>query len=291
MQFINNSADSGGAIDSNGDVTIADNAQVVFQGNHAKTFGGAIASLQHVTIAGSVQFINNSANPGGAIDSVGSVTLADNYSHVVFQGNHAKRSGGAIASHPHVTIAGSVQFINNSAYQGGAISSINVTTADNTHVVFQANHADGQGEAISNYNLVLAGSVQFVSNSAQLGGAISMLPGHIKVANNAQVVFQGNHAYHVGGAIYSSASPLVYYTIREILKLNATIYHTVTPSICLISSPSFQTVSLLFRQILCVFAFVPISPHQTVLAYCQIRTSHTSTTLSILAKTSPSLQL
>ena len=54
-------------------VTIADTTQAVFQGNHAKTFGGAIASSQHVAITtGSVQFINNSANnrSGGAIGSV-----------------------------------------------------------------------------------------------------------------------------------------------------------------------------------------------------------------------------
>ena len=211
VQFINNSADQGGAIDSDVNVTTADNAKVLFQGNHAKTIGGAIISLEHVTIAGSVQFINNSADQGGAIDSDGNVTIADN-AQVIIQGNHAKTYGGVITSGGHVTIAGSVQFINNSARHGGAISSINVTTADNTHVVFQANHADGEGGAIFSSNIVLAGSVQFVSNTAQLGGAISvsMIPGHMKVANNAQVVFQGNHAYRVGGAVYSMGSAFGY---------------------------------------------------------------------------------
>ena len=216
VQFINNSADQGGAIDSDGNVTIAENAQVGFQGNRVKVLGGAISSGKHVTIAGSVQFINNSAIQGGAIVSDGSVNIAYN-AQVLFQGNHAKTIGGAIFSSQHFTIASSVQFINNSADNGGAIASIHVTIADNTHVVFQANHADVQGGAIFSSNIVLAGSVQFVRNTAQLGGAISMFPGHIKVANNAQVVFQGNHAYHVGGAIHSSASPLVYYTIGEVL--------------------------------------------------------------------------
>ena len=241
VQFINNSADYGGAIGSGGNVTIAENAQVLFQGNHAKTYGGAIVSLQHVTIAGSVQFINNGADQGGAIGSVGSVTIPDN-AQVVFQGNHAKTIGGAISSNKHVTIAGSVQFINNgadsggaidslqnvtiagsvqfinnSARHGGAIASISVTITDNTHVVFQANHADGEGGAIINYNIVLAGSVQFVSNTAQLGGAISvsMIPGHMTVANNAQVVFKGNHAYHVGGAIYSRGSAFGYQFVHD----------------------------------------------------------------------------
>ena len=238
VQFINNSADLGGAINSGGNVTIVSNTQVVFQGNHAERFGGAINSIQ-VTIAGTVLFNNNIAYQGGAIMCTGNVTIGDN-AQVVFQHNQASSAGGAIISFQHVTIAdnanvvfhcnrakilggaiyssqhvaisGSVQFTNNSAYLGGAISSgENVTIGNNAQVVFQGNNADSLGGAISIHsNVVLAGSVQFISNTAQLGGAISMFPGHITVANNAKVLFEGNHAYHVGGAIYSSASSIVY---------------------------------------------------------------------------------
>ena len=213
VQFINNSADYGGAIDSDGNVTMADNTQVVFQGNHAMTTGGAIACGQHVTIAGSVQFINNYASKGGAIASGGDVTMNNN-AHAVFQGNRATVLGGGIDSVQHV-IAGSVNFINNSADQGGAIDSVSVTIADNVQVVFQGNHARVEGGAIvTDSNVVLAGSVQFLSNTAQLGGAIAMFPGNMTVANNAKVVFQGNHAYHVGGAIYSSASTLAHSALK-----------------------------------------------------------------------------
>ena len=265
--FINNSASQGGSIYSDGKVTVADNAQVIFRGNHAKTSGGAISSIQHVTIAGSVQFINNSAatyGTGGAIESDGNVTIADN-AQVVFQSNHAHTFGGAIASHKHVTIAGSVNFTNNSADLGGAIagntivdnaqvvfhgnqaktfggailsyyyvtiagsvqftynralwggaihsSGYNMTIADNAQVVFECNRADNAGGAmvITTNLLQLAGSVQLINNTALIGGAIAMFPGYMSVASNAKVVFQGNHAYHVGGAIYSStrASNLV----------------------------------------------------------------------------------
>ena len=78
--FTNNTADYGGAVlMMNGNMTVADTAHIVFQGNHAKNDGGGIASLQHVTIAGSalVQFINNSAYKGGAILSYGNVTIAN----------------------------------------------------------------------------------------------------------------------------------------------------------------------------------------------------------------------
>ena len=204
VQFINNSADQGGAIDSDGNATIADNAQVIFQGNHVKTYGGAITSGQHVNIAGSVQFINNSADQGGAINSVGSVTIADN-AQVTLQGNHVKTIGGALASGQHVTIAGSVQFINNSANQGGAINSDgSVTIADNAQVTFQGNHVktNGGGAIVSGQHVTIAGSVQFINNSANQGGAINS-DGNVTIADNAQVVFQGNHAKTNGGTITS----------------------------------------------------------------------------------------
>ena len=265
VQFINNTAYQGAGINSDGNVTIADNAQLLFQGNHAKHVGGAIFSVHQVTSTGSVQFINNSAYEGGAIDSAGSVTIAETsqlviqgyYSklhgsavgsiqqitiphtvefinnsaykggaiasaynvtimgQVVFQGNYAKLLGGAIACSENIAIAGSVHFINNSASQGGAIiSHDSVTTADNAQVIFEANHADSVGGAIViDSILVLAGNVQFISNTAQLGGAIAMLPGNMTIVNNAEVVFQGNHAYHVGGAIYSSARSFVHYIV------------------------------------------------------------------------------
>ena len=208
VQFINNSADYvGGAIESYGHVTIADNAQdVVFQGNHAFHLGGAIASFQHVTIAGTVQFINNSADLGGGGMYCYSVTITDNAQDVVFQGNHANYSGGAISSSQHVTIAGSVQFINNSADQGGAIDSDgNVTIADNAQDVgFQGNHARNFGGAfVSLQHVTIAGSVKFINNSADHGGAIYSSGGNVTISDNARVVFQSNRADY-GGAIASN---------------------------------------------------------------------------------------
>ena len=104
VEFTNNTADSGGAVAFvGGSMTIADNALMVFQGNHAETFGGAIASSKHITIAGTVQFISNSAYQGGAIASDESVTIADN-AHAVFQGNEATNHGGAVSSSQHVIL-------------------------------------------------------------------------------------------------------------------------------------------------------------------------------------------
>ena len=83
-------------------------------------------------------------------------------------------------------------------------------------MVLQGNHADSLGGALVVLtNVVLAGNVQSISNTAQLGGAISTVAGYLTVANNAKVVFQGNHAYHVGGAVYSSDSIVINYRVTN----------------------------------------------------------------------------
>ena len=205
VQFINNSGNNGGAVDSYGIVTITDNAQVGFHGNHARGNGGAIGSSQNVTIAGSVQFINNIADQGGAVDSNGNVTIADN-AQVMYQGNYAFSAGGAVFCDQRVTIAGVVQFINNIANLGGAIASVKLTVADSAKSFFQDNHANNEGGGIVAISEVrLAGSVEFISNTAGIGGAISMFPGPMTIANNANVSFQGNRAYQVGGAVFSTS--------------------------------------------------------------------------------------
>ena len=241
VEFTNNTSVNGGAISmTKANITIADNSFSVFLGNHAINDGGAIFSSRHVSIAGSVQFINNSADyDGGAIHFDGNVIITDNAQDVVFQGNHARYIGGAIYSRQHVNIAGSVQFINNSAGYGGAIDSSyggKVTISDNARVVFQSNRADYGGAIASNgviinatqanfqgnqaesaggaivvfSNVELAGSVQFFNNTALLGGGIFMIQGPLTVANNATLIFRGNRAHHVGGAIYSTTSSIVY---------------------------------------------------------------------------------
>ena len=174
VEFTNNTSVKGGAIFmmKANIITIADNARVIFQGNHAEDNGGAIRSHQHVTIAGSVKFINNSAGyGGGAIVSIQHVTITGSVQFINNSADHA----GAILSDQHVTIAGSVQFINNSAGYGGAIASVDVTRTDNAQdVVFQGNHARNTGGAIfSIQHVTIAGSVQFINNSADNeGGAI-----------------------------------------------------------------------------------------------------------------------
>ena len=213
VELTNNSAMQGGAVTSIGGVSIANNSHVVVQGNHAEQIGGAIYSQGNVFIAGAVHLINNTGTLGGAIDCGANITISD-AAQVIFHGNHAKDTGGALASAHHVTLAGTVEFSNNSALDGGAIQCIELTVADNAQILFHNNYADNQGGGITVVGDVrLAGSVHFINNSAQIGGAFAMFSGPMTIANNAEVLFQGNHAFRVGGAIFSGDYSLLYSTI------------------------------------------------------------------------------
>ena len=208
LKFINNSAYQGGAIYSTGNVTAVKNAQVVFEGNYAASGGGAIyGKNQHIILAGTVRFIKNSANFGGAVMTQnGSVTVTRTAS-VVFDSNHANGGGGAIDDHSHsINLAGTVKFINNSARFGGAIATLNgsITATKTADVVFESNYAISEGGAIADYNqhnIILQGTVKFIANSAKFGGAIGTHNGSVMVTKTAQVVFQDNYADGTGGAI------------------------------------------------------------------------------------------
>ena len=64
-----------------------------------------------------------------------------------------------------------------------------------------------------NSTVNLAGSVSFVDNSAFRGAAIFISESRVIIADNSQVVFQGNHAEHVGGAIFSTGRDISNYVL------------------------------------------------------------------------------
>ena len=117
VRFINNTGDQGGAIYiSKSRLTVADNATVVFQGNHANYVGGAIFSLGHdisdyVSIAQTVgqptlescelsfgansriEFINNTAESGGsAMYGITASQLICNYVDFTYSGTYESLS-------------------------------------------------------------------------------------------------------------------------------------------------------------------------------------------------------
>jgi len=119
------------------------------------------------------------------------------------QGNHATRAGGGLFTGLDVAvIARNVQFINNSAQQGGGFYSYD--GGDNPRVtgaVFQGNVASDDGGA---YYCVNCGTLRFYNMLVQ-GNSAGDEGGGFYIDNDgasiANVVFSGNRAGNVGGAI------------------------------------------------------------------------------------------
>ncbi|WP_407432535.1 right-handed parallel beta-helix repeat-containing protein, partial [Methanobrevibacter sp.] len=217
--FKNNKADGsgsqqckGGAIYSNKKVEV-DNS--TFTGNYAHDYGGAIyADTVHTNSKS--YFINNVAadNDGGAIYTQ-SVYIVE----TVFDGNSACRIGGAIFNTNGITAKNST-FRNNKA-EGASVlqchgGAIYVEKLDGRVIVnnctFIANHAADYGGAITGFAAFDVSSSIFIDNSAgdNCGGAIyakkSGATGaldEIKIVNS---IFEGNHAYDDGGAIFTTST-------------------------------------------------------------------------------------
>ncbi len=233
VNFIENSADWGGAMVARGNVDINGGS---FEGNSSNDGGGAIylATLinkGHKLSIDGTTFINNSTagvdlDGGGAIGSFSDLVLKNSK----FNGNHvdglASNGGGAIfIGSVSTNDLSNVEFNSNtSATNGGAISMRFVNqgnnkdaTLDIVNTKFIGNHADNFGGAIYNTlhndkndsGFVSISDTSFNSNTALNGGAIynetygttDQIGGSISLSN---VKFANNVASEKGGAIYNS---------------------------------------------------------------------------------------
>ncbi|WP_296891042.1 right-handed parallel beta-helix repeat-containing protein [uncultured Methanobrevibacter sp.] len=215
--FKNNKADGSGAQQCRGGAIYANKVEVdnsTFTGNYAHDYGGAIYA-DTVHTKSKSYFINNVAadDDGGAIYTQ-NVYIAE----TVFEGNSAYRNGGAIFNMNGVTVKNST-FRNNKAEgasvlqcEGGAIYLENLdanVVVDNC--TFIGNHAADYGGAITGFANFDVSSSIFMDNSAgdNCGGAIyskkSGIPGSLDFAFNiVNSIFDGNHAYDDGGAVYTT---------------------------------------------------------------------------------------
>jgi CSLREA domain-containing protein len=185
-----NSTDtSGGAIRSNGNVTVTN---CTFSGNQAGQVGGAIfEELFHTLTVTNSTFSNNRAFFGGAIATAGIATVTNS----TFSGNNTTLiggdDGGAIANDNSgfagqgiLTITGSTFTDNSSGRSGGAID--NAATATVTNSTFSSNSAvsPGFGGGINNET----GGMLTVTNSTFSGNsAPSATGGGINNAGTATV--------------------------------------------------------------------------------------------------------
>ena len=235
VNFVENSADWGGAMVARGNVDINGGS---FEGNSSNDGGGAIylATLinkGHKLSIDGTTFINNSTagvdlDGGGAIGSFSDLVLKN----AKFDGNHvdglASNGGGAIfMGSVSTNDLSNVEFNSNtSATNGGAISMRFVdlgnnkdATLDIANTKFIGNHADNFGGAIYNTlhndkndsGFVSISDTSFNSNTALNGGAIynetygttDQIGGNISLSN---VKFTNNSASANGGAIYNAGT-------------------------------------------------------------------------------------
>lgn len=231
-KFINNTAlKDGGAIYSN-DVLVVNS---LFKQNKVSAdlnshtydvaLGGAIATVKGVVRNSS--FIENYEenrgekqinDGGGAIYAQDVLSVYDSY----FENNSAHKGGAIfmyISSPDHSLLVptrnltvNNTRFINNDAFNGGAICSNFNITINNT--VFDHNRATGYGGGAintgfrSNGNYIL--NSNFTANTADnYGGALATSHSHIR-----NCIFIENGARH-GGAIYSLSFDIANSTLKD----------------------------------------------------------------------------
>ncbi len=163
--------DNGGSIYCDGSLSLAD---ITLTGNAAGQDGGAI-------------YVSNAA---------GSLVLDD----CLFDQNRAFGGyGGGVYSNAPATITGG-RFDGNIAETGGGGICINAPLTLQAGTVFDSNHAEIYGGAISASRTVDSWNTQFTGNSADLGGAVHIQQNHLADFHDA--TFTDNHADTDGGAIY-----------------------------------------------------------------------------------------
>ena len=216
--YINNSADWGGAIFTYNNTIINFNGTSNFINNSADYDGGAIFTYNNTIINfnATSNFINNSADYGGAIYTYDNTIINFNATSNFINNSADYGNGGAIFALDNTIINfnATSNFINNSADygNGGAIFAL-----DNTIINFNAtsnfihNSAGIGGAIIANTNITLTFSrmVNFTNNVATRGGGVYLgLKCTVSILPNTTVYWENNHAY-MGGAIYvQDASPI-----------------------------------------------------------------------------------
>lgn len=176
-----------------------------------------------VNFTGKVVLTNNTAKTGGALTIIQSTLLFDPLSHVTISRNTASFGGGVLLSGSDLRIHTSSIVIseNRAMISGGGIygyqSQINIQIHDTSQMMWLASntavHEGGAIHAISTSLKLYSGFVQFSTNSASKGGAVSLLEGSkvylLKTIGESldefiiKLIFSNNSALF-GGALYVS---------------------------------------------------------------------------------------
>lgn len=237
----NGKSDKGGAIASNGDLTLV-NCQ--FINNAATASGGAIF------VKGNINIQNCKFSGNTAVESAGAVAVT--YGHLtctgsVFEKNSVKSSkssgyGGAIWIHKSSSKITKTSFKSNQCiskslknhkkatkykFNGGAISYSVGSTHSLSGCKFTSNKASNHGGSIFAYqsNSIKIDKCEFSKNRAvyEDGGAISFTAKKLTITNSN---FHNNLAYEDGGALdsYSITGKKIYITVKNTKFTSNTAY-------------------------------------------------------------------
>jgi predicted outer membrane repeat protein len=238
----NHVTDSGGGVyatgcgDANMGCFLHIDDQVAFFENRASGWGGAIRATGSISVVikGTVQFMRNRADIGGAISMDGSVsksssTILDIAEQTIFSRNVANIKGGALHSEAgaSVVIAGNVLFSDNYALLkgGGLIVERKSRLRISENVKLMSNSAGESGGAIFVHDssvITLSNQCCVVGNQAENGGGISAeqfsnltLSGYLNFTNNRAL---GN-----GGALHLTFGSHVWISNRTLFSRNTAV--------------------------------------------------------------------
>ena len=192
------------------------NNRVSFKYNRAIAGGGIYSSNSIITFGDEcvVSFNNNSVSTnGGAVYQIYSKLLFTMNAAVMFRNNSAVKDGGAIFSIKRSFISfeddSEVMFNDNRAKRGAVVVRMStIYTNGNSTVIFTGNSAILSGGAVyaKKTQITIHGSstVAFCRNSAKNGAAVFVSGDNafMSCGDNSTVIFTGNSATDLGGAIY-----------------------------------------------------------------------------------------
>ena len=212
--FVNNTASEGGAIFVHDGVMVEWSGETRFTSNRARSSGGAVGSgaynlkgsvfankeISKMFFKGATSFVNNECGgSGGGMALVQSLDVSFENGHIIFSGNTAGSSGGAvfIGGTGIGTVFENVSFVENTAQIGGGVrvtasgttitvdtegkQETNPTTFDRCR--FVGNLAFGTGGAVDSASgLDVFANTFFEGNVAKMGGALR-LAGKVSIDN------------------------------------------------------------------------------------------------------------
>ena len=172
---------------------VVDNSTIIdhMKGGAMFTYGdnGIYVVLLNTTISNNVNTLQGSTMASAL--SIYTVNVVNTHSHII----------------PKLRID-NTHFVGNKHLIGTPISTVAITSHIRTSV-YNCNFTDNYGSAITAYAIkvdhvliIFSGTILFRNNTSHRGGALHLFQSRIGLEKDVHIVFDGNSAEDVGGAIY-----------------------------------------------------------------------------------------